>query len=306
MEKKEDILMSYISDNSSKKQTLEGETNTVRKKVTSIDTFDDEKYQQIPLEHLPCAKFYPEGTRIYIRAATVKEIQAYSVVDNSNRMDVSRKMNALLEKNVRIVNHANETYNYMHLFEIDRLSLIILISRLTRKDKKVLSKDAKCSCGLDIKIEYTPQHFKFAEQNPDIEACFDKTTKTYKLPFITKDIHIAPSKIGMQIDVYNFILDQSLKQIEPNIPLMKIIPWTIEWTDTLDIKTLTEIQNDFENIDDDEFMFINDAIDMSTLGISELVKKCSCGKEVHTEFTFPGGASSIFIIPNAFREFTRK
>lgn len=306
MENKDDILMSFISDNKSKEQTIESTGTNIKKKVTAINSFDDDKYQEIPLEHLPCAKFYPNGTHVYIRAATVKEIQAYSVVDNSNRYDVTRKMNALLEKNVRIVNYANETYNYMHLFEIDRLPLIILISRLTRKDKKVLSKDAKCSCGLDIKIEYVPQHFKFAEQNADIEACYDSISKTYKLPFITKDIQIAPSKIGMQVDIYNFVLDKSAKQIEPNVPLMKIIPWTIEWTDTIDLKTMQEIETDFENMDDEEFQFLNDAIEMSTLGISELVKKCSCGKEVHTEFTFPGGASSIFIIPNAFREFTRK
>ena len=302
----EEILMRHINTNSSKKQDIEQNVGSVRKKVEHINSHDEDKYHEIPLKELPCAKFYPNGTHIYIRSATTKEIQAYSIVDNTNRYDITQKMNAMLEKNVLIKNHLGQEFNYKHLYDLDRLIIIILISRLTRKDKKVLTKDVKCSCGLDLTIEYTPQHFKYNTEDEEILEFFDPVTKTYKLPFITEDIYLCPPKIGIQIDIYNYMLDKSLKNNELNVPLMKIVPYVFDWSEEIDIEKMKEIEFDFETMDDDKFQFLNDAVSKITLGVSELVKKCSCGKEVHTDFSFPGGASSIFIVPNAFRKFIRK
>jgi hypothetical protein len=39
-------------------------------------------------------------------------------------------------------------------------------------------------------------------------------------------------------------------------------------------------------------------------GIKELKSFCpSCGEEVHTDMSFPSGASNIFVIPDALDEY---
>ncbi|MFW6009635.1 MAG: hypothetical protein ACOCP8_10265, partial [archaeon] len=55
------------------------------------------------------------------------------------------------------------------------------------------------------------------------------------------------------------------------------------------------------------FQILNSAINNMTLGLKELKQNCpSCGGEVHSEITFPGGASSIFVIPDFFEKFDRQ
>jgi hypothetical protein len=44
-----------------------------------------------------------------------------------------------------------------------------------------------------------------------------------------------------------------------------------------------------------------------TFGVKELVKSCSsCGVEVHTDMSFPNGASGIFVVHDAFETFIKK
>ena len=52
------------------------------------------------------------------------------------------------------------------------------------------------------------------------------------------------------------------------------------------------------------FQGLNEVINNMTIGIKGLKMVCpECGEEVHTDFTFPGGASTIFEIPNILDSF---
>ena len=46
-------------------------------------------YTNVDLTMLPSGRFYKQGTKIKIRPAKVYEIQAYSVVDDKNFLDVT-------------------------------------------------------------------------------------------------------------------------------------------------------------------------------------------------------------------------
>jgi hypothetical protein len=48
-------------------------------------------------------------------------------------------------------------------------------------------------------------------------------------------------------------------------------------------------------MDMDTFLFLDEAVSKMLYGIKELRQNCpECGEEVHTDMTFPKGASSIF------------
>ena len=63
---------------------------------------------------------------------------------------------------------------------------------------------------------------------------------------------------------------------------------------------------DFEEMDDISFQFLNAAVGKMTFGIKELKKVCQCGEEVHTDMQFPNGASSIFVIHDAFEAYIKE
>ena len=54
------------------------------------------------------------------------------------------------------------------------------------------------------------------------------------------------------------------------------------------------------------FQGLNNVVNKMTVGIKGLTMKCpECGMEVHTELTFPGGASTLFDIPDVMDRFGR-
>jgi hypothetical protein len=56
-------------------------------------------WKNLPLQILPSKGwFYPDGTKIAIRAAEVKEIRHYSTIDEDDLMDLNEKLNFILSK----------------------------------------------------------------------------------------------------------------------------------------------------------------------------------------------------------------
>src|SRR5574343_937134 len=100
-------------------QQLEGksETKSTKKVVVDVDnsTTDNLKYFAFDIKEFPCGVFYPTGSTIQIRPAEVKEIQAYSMVDDNNYYDIVEKMNEMLSSCVRIKYPDGSIGSYMDL-----------------------------------------------------------------------------------------------------------------------------------------------------------------------------------------------
>ena len=62
---------------------------------------------------------------------------------------------------------------------------------------------------------------------------------------------------------------------------------------------------EFEQMDDISFQFLNAAVSKMTFGIKELVKEVD-GQEVRADMQFPNGASGIFVIHDAFEAFIKE
>ena len=57
----------------------------------------------MPMEYLPSqGLFYPEGTKIQIRAASVKEIRHFSGIDDNDILDIDDKLNGVLDACTRV------------------------------------------------------------------------------------------------------------------------------------------------------------------------------------------------------------
>ena len=63
----------------------------------------DNGWKNLPVNILPSkGMFYPDGTRIAIRAAEVKEIRHFSTIDEDDRIDIEEKLGMVLDSCMRI------------------------------------------------------------------------------------------------------------------------------------------------------------------------------------------------------------
>ena len=109
----------------------------------------DLQFLSFDIKELPCGKFYPQGTTFMVRAAQVKEIQSYSMVDDNNFYDIVEKMNDMLQACVRVKYPDGKFGTYLDVKDQDRLYLIFLIRELTFQQGNSLAVNVKCSCGTE-------------------------------------------------------------------------------------------------------------------------------------------------------------
>jgi hypothetical protein len=305
---KVDPLAKYLSNETSIKEEVSEDMN--------YDNSDLLNYLSVDLNALPAGIFYKNGTKILIRAAEVHEVQAYSAIINENLVDVTEKMNEMLSRCVRVKFANGSIGSYKDIRDNDRIYLIFMIRELTFQKNINLAKDVKCEeCDHEFKIQYratptkeSPKTFSNYEIKDEMKPFFDNNEKAFVFNINNKIWKLAPPTISLQEDFFNYIKKEVEEKRKPNVAFMKIIPYTLVHLRKISEDGIKAKEKEFKEMKDmEEFQFLNEAIAKMEFGIKQLQTVCpSCGLEVHSDFTFPEGASSIFSIPNIFDKFTKK
>lgn len=288
--------------------TLEGVTNnnfdSVVEPVLESTKISELQYLTFDTSEFPCGKFYPQGTIFKIRAAQVREIQAYSMVDDSNFYDVVEKMNDMLRSCVRVKYSDGRVGSYLDIRDQDRIYLIFLIRELTFQQGNSLSVDSKCTCGETIPLELKRSCFKFHQLDSKLDNHFSPRISSYVFKIKNgKEYILTPPTIGLQKSFTDYIIRENNDKISPNLAFLKIIPFLLEGRTSITYDGIKAKLLEFEQIDDISFQFLNGAVSKMTFGIEKLSTYCGCGEEVTADMQFPNGASSVFVISNAFEAY---
>ena len=156
-------------------------------------------------------------------------------------------------------------------------------------------------------MELKRDNFSFHEIDEKLERYFSASTRTYHFSTINgREFELTPPNIGLQKSFTEYILKESNEKRTPNLSFLKIIPFMLAGRTSITYEGIKAKLKEFEEIDDISFQFLNAAVGKMTFGIKELKKKCSCGEEVHTDMQFPNGASSIFVIHDAFEAYIKE
>ena len=301
----EDYLRKHLEKTESKaKPAFEP---AVKQKDSSRTT--DLQYQAFDVSLFPCGMFYPAGSAIQVRPALVKEIQAYSMVDDNNFPDIIDKMNDMLMSCVRVkYNDAENTIGtYLDIKEQDRIYLLFLIRELTFQQGMYLTVNKTCQCKTEVQIELKPAHFTFFELNQKISKYFDNYNKCFTFDYNGQEFNLTMPNIGLQKSFTEYIKDEVIQSKDPNLSFLKIMPFLLGNRNNMDTKEIKEELKTFQALSIDAFQFLNSAIEYMKFGIENLRKPCTvCGMEVHTAMTFPNGASGIFVIHDAFDRYFQK
>jgi hypothetical protein len=287
----------------------EGSIKPISPPTPKMDTTrtSDLDYFSFDIQEFPCSIFYPKGTLIQVRAAQVKEVQAYSMVDDNNYYDIVEKMNDMLSSCSRIKYMDGSFGTFLDLKDSDRFYLIFLIRELTFQRGTTLSTTTKCSCGLDVKIDLTRENFKKYDINEKIIPYFNHNESCFSFELTNnKTYHLSPPSIGIQKAFTEYVITENLQKRKPNLSFLKIIPFTLVNKNTITQDEIKQHLDNFQKIDDISFQFLNSAVDKMTFGIEKLIKFCQCGQEIHTKMVFPNGPSAIFVIHDAFDQFIKK
>jgi hypothetical protein len=256
---------------------------------------------------LPLGKFYPKGTVLKVRAAQVREIQAYSMVDDTNFYDMIEKMNDMLSSCVRVQYPDGSVKPFTDVKDGDRIYLIFLIRELTFQKGNMLTTDAICKCGQEITIELKRSAFIFCDMDEKIEQYFDNIKRCFRFELTNgQTFELAPPTIGLQKNFTEYIIRQYNEKKVPNTSFLKIMPFLLWDRSGITYDGIKAKLEEYVNMDMQSFQFLNSVVEKMNFGIKELAKTCSCGEEVHTDMTFPKGPSAIFIVQDGLEEFIKK
>ena len=302
----EDYLKRHLNDLDAGKNPNNFNDNT-QKPIVEGTKVSDLQYFNFDIRELPCGQFYPTGTLFMVRPAQVKEIQAYSMVDDNNFYDIVEKMNDILQSCVRVKYSDGKIGSFLDIKDQDRLFLVFLIRELTFQSGNSLSVNAKCGCGEEISIELNKEHFVFHEIDEKLEKFYSRNTGSYNFKTVNgKSFELTPPNIGLQKAFTDYIMKENNEKRNPNLAFLKIIPFMMNGRTSITYDGVKTKVKDFEEMDDISFQFLNAAVGKMTFGIKELKKTCTCGEEVHTDMQFPNGASSIFVIHDAFEAYIKE
>lgn len=301
----EDYLKRHLSDIEPKKQF-----NTDIPVSNDADSrgVNDLQYFNFDIRELPCGRFYPTGTLFMVRPAQVKEIQAYSMVDDNNFYDIVEKMNGMLQSCVRIKYTDGKIGSFLDIKDQDRLFLIFLIRELTFQQGNELSVKAICPVDdQEVQIELKRDNFIFHDIDEKLAKFFNPSTSSYKFNLKNgKEFEVTPPNIGLQKAFTDYIIKENDNKKTPNLSFLKIIPFMLPGRTSITYDGIKAKLEEFEKMDDISFQFLNSAVSKMTFGIKELKKNCECGQEVRTDMQFPNGASGIFVIHDAFEAYIKE
>ena len=301
----EEYLRRHLED-------LESKSNpqTQPKIQVQVDNsrISDLHYFAFDIKEFPCGIFYPPGSTIQVRPAQVKEIQAYSMVDDNNFYDIIEKMNDMLSSCVRIKYIDGRIGSYLDIKYPDRFYLIFLIRELTFQQGSSLTTTTNCSCGDQISIELKRENFRTFEISDKISKFFDPQTLSFRFSVKNgRTFNLAPPTIGLQKSFTEYIVKENNEKRKPNLSFLKIIPFMLFDRSSITLEGIKAKLTEYEKIDDISFQFLNAAVEKMSFGIQKLNKKCTtCGLEVTTDMTFPDGPSALFVVHDAFDQFIKK
>lgn len=122
-------------DKTQKKNALEELNEAKAEKMEEIKEYQKKHslgYLEIPIQDLPTkGMFYPEGTKIRVRAVTGAEIRSWSTVDEQSLDEIDDALNRILERCMIFTLPESQTGSWKDLKDIDRLYVILAIRDFT-------------------------------------------------------------------------------------------------------------------------------------------------------------------------------
>jgi hypothetical protein len=273
-------------------------------------------WKNLPLGMLPSkGLFYPENSRIAIRAAEVKEIRQYSMIDEDDMLDIDSKLNYVLDSCCTIkFGDTGSVVSYKDLKQEDRFFVIMAIRDLTfvkGENRIILDGTRSCStkgCNGMEAIELRTGVLSNYDLDENLMKYYSFKERKFVFPIrrIGKTVKMTVPSIGVTRAISDFVKNAVRRGEEVDQSFIKIAPFYFEdWRGLDEFKIREAMISSSEQWTKEEFSVYFELADKIKVGTKLKARlKCdSCGEgEVTAPITFPSGFRSLFVISDIFRE----
>lgn len=287
-------------------------TNLGKVNVNRTPLGMESEWKNIPSDTLPSKGFgYPEGFEIAIKAAKVTEIRQFSTVDESDRLDLDDKLNAIIEKCMKIRWNGGILESYDLWYE-DRFFIIMSIRDMTflKGENRILLPITKnCTkedCNIPDMIELKSNLLDSFVIDHEILKRYNKDSYSFK--FIPKDgsaeMDLYIPTIGVTTISRRILADKKRKGKKFDESFARVASFIIPDWRGLDERLYDQYERASTEWTPLQFSIadqISEKINFATK--SRIYTKCeSCDGEVTADISFPGGYRSLFIISNILEQ----
>jgi dimeric dUTPase (all-alpha-NTP-PPase superfamily) len=272
-------------------------------------------WKNLPMHILPSkGMFYPDGTRIAIRAAEVKEIRHFSTIDEDDRIDIEEKLGMVLDSCMRIDFPGEGVVSFKDLKVEDRFFVVLAIRDLTftrGENMIILIPDTECGkkdCPIKEGFELRTGVLSSYSIDEKILKYYDKSERcfVFEIKKTGKKVKMGVPSIGIANKISDFIVHCSNRKIEIDESFLRILPFILEeWRTTTNDSILSLMEDSNKNWTKEEFSIYFELSEMIKIGTKTKAQidcpKCGA-KEVTADISFPGGIRSLFLISDIFSE----
>lgn len=269
-------------------------------------------WKPYPVEILPSqGRFYPEGTTINIKPATVEEIRHFSTIDENDPLDLDDKLNMVMSKCL-MIKFPDRHASWKDLKEEDRFCLVFAIRDITFKNgENKLFVNIQCgnTCLGDgsyvEKVEMKNDNFEYYKIDPKLMRLYSAEEQCFRIDHQkVGQIKLYIPSLGVTTFIKNYMRERLKKGERYDKTFLKVAPFIFpDWRGLSD-KAYQKAEQDSWGWNPMKLSAILQMTEMIRFGVkTRITRQCNkCGAEVSTNLTFPGGIKSLFLYASPLDE----
>lgn len=295
-ETNEDYLRKFIE--SDEKLEKEASQSLDRAISASPDIREQPGNKSISPSVLPSKGiFYPRDLVIAISPLKVKHIRHFSTIDETDEIDISSKLNFVINASVSVQSSYGK-FNASSLLEIDRLYLLFLVRNITFMDfPSIIKLESSCSeCShvdmVDIKAE---------RLGAMKEGALDDYLSMYSHESRSIEAKLGNDLVRMYLpSMHNLELARKQileREIEAENQDKFMLCFLVPPGNDLIESDFDRFDSELDNWSPDKYAMVKSFIDTVNSSYSvDVYYKCSdCGAGVATPLQFHGGIKRLFV-----------
>ena len=272
----------------------------MREQTSEIHGAADNYWKNIPYQTLPSkGMFYPDGSEITIRAASVAEIRHWSTIDESDFLDLDDKLNFILEKCLRF-KCKDGILMWKDIKEIDRFYLVFRVHELTfpnGENKLMVNFGCDRSCKGDgsysKKIQLTSEYLKMFTLSDKAMQYYDSTKKCFinESTSIGETIEMHIPSVGAMLYVKNIMKEAQQNNEYIDKSFLRVLPYFVSDWRRMNSESIDRLRVNVTKWEANKFLFVSGFIDDIQKSVSLIIKhECErCGTVLERPLFFRGG-----------------
>lgn len=252
-------------------------------------------FLEVPMESLPTGGiFYPEGTRIWVRAASGGDIRHWSMTDETDLNAIDDAITYIIERCMKIT-FPSGTATWKDLKEIDRLYITLSIRDFTFTEG---NNELKIKISEDRDIAVHKDDISFIDLSDKILKYYNQELRCFTFPVKNpqvKTINIFMPCVGVTQWLKDYIRRKQQRQEAFDQDFVTIAPMLINDYRKLNDNSYAGLLRDTMNWGPYEWSLVSKVKSVIQNAITpKLTYIDESGAEAETPLNFQGGIKAIF------------